>query len=434
MLFLVISFFTYIIEALIAYIFFAKITVKKFSFTKCMLIGIMIFMIGFSANYIFSNSIVINTIFFISINLLFAKICFNIKTIEAFFYSIILYIFSTTFEFSTIFIISSLAGVPIKAYNNDPILYIFIITISKAFYFITCLILSSFITKRNKNKFKFPLSLYIYPVSTTISLLIFWYISNQKDLTLQNRKLLAITSVILLFETVMIFLFYQNNIKKENEYVLLKSEFNRLKAEKNYYDILEQQNKKLRIYAHDTKNHLSAIKHLNSNPQIDEYIEKMISSLSVYSNTSKSGNVILDAIINRYVTECNLKNIKFAFNVALNNLLFVDDFDLVTILSNLLDNALEAAEKSTNKKISLETANYNSYGIIIITNSCNQKPISNNKKLLTTKKDKDIHGIGLKSVKQTLKNYEGDINWEYIEDSNEFITIVMLYNKKKNTV
>lgn len=130
------------------------------------------------------------------------------------------------------------------------------------------------------------------------------------------------------------------------------------------------------LYAHDAKNHLATIKGLNNNPKIDKYLEKMTDSLTAYSNISHSGNMTLDVIINRYITECNLKNIKFSFDVRLSNLLFVDVIDLVAILDNLLDNALEAEEKSDRKAVSLETDYRNSYEVIIVTNSCAKNPVN----------------------------------------------------------
>lgn len=183
------------------------------------------------------------------------------------------------------------------------------------------------------------------------------------------------------------------------------------------------------IYAHDAKNHLTTIKNLNNNPKIDTYIDKMTENLKMYSQICNSGNMILDVIISRYLIECEMKEIKFTFDVRLNNLSFVDDFDLVSIMDNLMDNALEAAEKSAKKFITLETDHRNSYNVIIITNSCDTPPKSNNGKLITTKPDKKIHGIGLNSVSSTLKKYNGDFSWDYDDTKKEFITTIMLLNK-----
>ena len=422
------SFMVYFLEMLISYVFYSEITDKKMSSVKCALIGIFLFETGAVINLLFDNTIWINTLYFLLINIAFSFICFNIKKQKAIFYSALLVIFSTALEFATIFIISVISDSDINAYNSNFYLLLMEGIISKSLYFITCLLLSRIVKKDSTNA-KFPLSFYLFPISVTLSLLTFWYICAHEIISETNQIILAIISVLLFSATVFLFITYQHNIEKENQFILLKSEFARLQTEKNYYDILEHQNQQLLIYAHDAKNHLTAIKDLNTNPIIEDYIQTMTDNLSEYSKVCHSGNITLDVILNRYKTECELKGIHFAFDVRLNNLSFVDDFDLVTILDNLLDNAIEATEKTKEKSIIIETDNRNSYTVVIIYNSCEQSPITDNNRLITTKKDKSVHGLGLKSVLNTLKKYNGDIDWEFLADKKQFITTVMLRNQ-----
>ncbi len=424
------SFIIYFIEMLISYIFFSGIADKKISYIKCVSIGTLLFETGALANLSFNNTIWINTLSFFLINLAFALICFNIKKQNAVFHSILLVIFSTATEFATIFIVAILFGSEITDYNTNYILLFIDVIISKALYFITCLLLVR-IVKKDSSTSKFPISFYFFPMSVSVSFLAFWYICAREIISETNQIILAIISLLLFSSTVFLFITYQHNIEKENQFILLKSEFTRLQTEKNYYDILEHQNQQLLLYAHDAKNHLTAIKDLNTNPIIADYIQTMTSNLSEYSKVCHSGNITLDVILNRYKTECELKGINLAFDVRLNNLSFVDDFDLVTILDNLLDNAIEAARKTKEKLITFETDNRNSYTVIIISNSCEQSPTTNNNRLITTKKDKTVHGLGLKSVSNTLKKYNGDIDWEFLKDKNQFITTVMLRPSKK---
>ncbi|MDD5796485.1 MAG: GHKL domain-containing protein [Oscillospiraceae bacterium] len=425
------SFIVYILEMLISYIFFSNIADKKISNTKCLVFGSVVFGIAAIANTAFGNSIWINTLTFLSINIVFALLCFHIKKTKAFFYSALLVIFSMALEYATIFIISAISDSEIYAYNSSIYLLLIEGIISKTLYFVTCLILARIVKKDTSNG-KFPVSFYLFPTCVTLSLLAFWYICTQQTTNETNQIILAIVCVLLFGATVFLFITYQHNIEKENQYVLLQGEFTRLQTEKNYYDILEHQNQQLMLYAHDAKKHLTAIKDLNKNPAIDDYIKKMTDDLSEYSNVCHSGNMTLDVILNRYKTESELKGVKFTFDVRLNNLSFVDDFDLVAILGNLLDNALEAAVITKDKSITFETDRRNSYTVVIISNSCEQPPLIKSNQLLTTKKDKAIHGLGLKSVTNTIKKYNGDIDWEFLSDKKQFITSIMLQNKRKN--
>ena len=193
-----------------------------------------------------------------------------------------------------------------------------------------------------------------------------------------------------------------------------------------YLDLLEKKNQQMQILAHDYKNHLAAIRELSDNGQVAEYIDNMTSEIKSSNGTSHSGNHTLDIIISKYVTECELKHIAFDFDTKLSNLGFVDDFDLVTILGNVLDNALEAAEKSREKTISLSTKRVNTYDTLIVTNSCDAAPDKN----LKTSKKKGTHGLGLKSVEKTIKKYGGDFEWEYNETDKTFTITIMLLNKE----
>lgn len=416
---------TYFAEMLIAYIFFSQIGEKKYNIWRCCLIGTAVFEVGALSDIIFSNTIWLNALMFIIINFFFAFFCFNIKITKILFYSIILDIFSTALEFAAIFLISTLTNTEVTEYVDNLTFFIIDVSISKILYFITCLILSALV-KKDKSSVKIPVALYFYPIVITFALILFWSICADYELCNAHQILLSVISALMFLSTVILFIVYQNSVAKENQYLIIEQEIEKINIDKKFYDILEQQNNELMIYAHDTKNHLNAIKALNDNEQIDEYLTKMTNELKAHSSTCHSGNHTLDVIINKYVTECEIKNISFDFDLRLSNLKIADDYDLVTILGNVLDNAVEAAYSSESKKISLRTNKVNTYDSIIITNSCDTPPQSVNRELKTTKKDKKSHGLGLKSVMKVLKKYKGDLEWEYNSEDKQFTTTIIL--------
>ena len=104
----------------------------------------------------------------------------------------------------------------------------------------------------------------------------------------------------------------------------------------------------------------------------------------------------------------------------------MEDIDLSNVMNNLLDNAVEAAEKSSEKKIAVSVySRNNSMQIIKIINSCDTAPKVSNHKLLTSKKNKSLHGLGLTSVKNTLKKYDAILDWSYDESNNSFETTIV---------
>lgn len=206
----------------------------------------------------------------------------------------------------------------------------------------------------------------------------------------------------------------------------MKNELLRLQTEESYYHILEEQNHQLMLYAHDAKKHLGAIQALTDDSRISGYVTQLSRQLQDYAKSCHSGNKLLDVMIHKYQTACNLQGIAFDYDVKLCNLSGVADLDLVAILGNLMDNALRAADGSVEKRICLETARRNGYSVMIVSNSCDTTPIHQERNLFSTKPDPSLHGLGLKSAEQAVKHYKGDLDWDYDDAEGLFIVTVML--------
>ncbi|HBA93823.1 MAG TPA: hypothetical protein DCZ02_04325, partial [Ruminococcaceae bacterium] len=141
--------------------------------------------------------------------------------------------------------------------------------------------------------------------------------------------------------------------------------------DKKYFEIIEQSNKDMRVFSHDIKNHLTQIRNLNDITAVQEYIDRLYPTIEKFNYTGISKNQMLDLIISKYSKLCESKKIKFAVDVKTSNLSYIDDVDLSTLMNNLLDNAVEAAEKSNNPFIQLSVfAKNNICDGLIIKNSC----------------------------------------------------------------
>ena len=69
------------------------------------------------------------------------------------------------------------------------------------------------------------------------------------------------------------------------------------------------------LYAHDVRKHLNAIREMGQDPDINEYVAKLCGELTTYTQSCQSGNKLLDVMINRYVLDCELKEISFEYSV-----------------------------------------------------------------------------------------------------------------------
>lgn len=420
--------FTYFFEMLTSYIFYAQQGEPKRKNWVGWSLGGGLFLVGAVIYMLFSNIAWLNGLIFIGINFLFGFLAFDIRWTQALLGAVILDILSTALEIITIVFVFWVTQTEVLTYIHQLSFYILIVGISKTAYFVTCIFLARII-QREKTSVRFPKSFFIYPFTVLAGLILLWDICVKFEITGFYLGAVSVLCVLLLFSLVLLFLTYQSTIQKENTIFSLQNQMEKIKIDKRYYDILEKQNQDLLIYAHDAKNHLAAIQELNTDPEIDNYLSKMSEQLQNYSRVGHSGNRLLDIICSKYAAECALHGVVFEFDTRLANLKYVDDYDLVTILDNLLDNALEAAAVSGEKKVELFTDHKNTYDVITVLNSCDAAPVADGQNLVTTKKDAKSHGLGIKSVARALKSYQGDYDWIYDADKKQFAVTVMLSPK-----
>lgn len=166
----------------------------------------------------------------------------------------------------------------------------------------------------------------------------------------------------------------------------------------------------LRRFRHDYRNHMIVVNaYLESGKTAEarEYLNTINGGINGVLNKIKTGNFVSDAILNsKAVSAAKFDTqISFSGRVPPEG---INSEDLCTILSNLIDNAIEACEKvAGRKKIEIESGEANGFLILSVSN-----PTVNgaNPKFRTTKKDKLNHGIGLKNVERTIKKYNGTLD------------------------
>ncbi|EGT3617386.1 sensor histidine kinase, partial [Clostridium perfringens] len=111
---------------------------------------------------------------------------------------------------------------------------------------------------------------------------------------------------------------------------------------------------------------------------------------------------------------------------------FMEYFDICTIFSNCIDNAIEACKKireHERRYIYIKGVCVNNFYVVKIENSKTNKIQKLKGEFLTDKKDKFLHGIGLKNIKSALEKYDGEISIEPLED--KFVLKMLIPIKKE---
>ncbi|GAA0864974.1 hypothetical protein GCM10008917_20520 [Paraclostridium tenue] len=222
------------------------------------------------------------------------------------------------------------------------------------------------------------------------------------------------------------------DIKEKSEENLLKE---KVDMQYNYYlNLQETQNKVKRLY-HDMSNHMMCIKSMSSEKEdVNKYIDEVSKELNGIKEIYNTGNMILDIVLNEKQVDCNENNINLFCDINFSKCNFIEMIDVCSIFSNILDNAIEACNKIKNdeKYIKIRGTFVKSYYVIRCENSKVNKVKIKNNRIISSKKDKFIHGIGLKSVKSSLKKYDGELEIEDFED--KFLVQIYIPIDKNMTV
>ena len=251
-------------------------------------------------------------------------------------------------------------------------------------------------------------------------------------------------AMVLLGAIIFGFQLYQDMIdlqKERTEKVILENQITQMQ---NSMVEMEHLYNGIRSVKHDMKNHMTVLQRLmqekclsiNGNgEEIKQYFEGMYQSVEKLETKIHTGNAVSDAVISskfRYA-EKEIENIKLnASEFILTDASHVSAYDIGIILNNGLDNAIEACMKMRKKQPATETYisiksfwKKNMYFIEIENSFDDVMQIDNETGYpVTTKEDKEVHGIGLRNIKNCANKYSGDM--DCIVENKRFTLSIML--------
>ena len=172
---------------------------------------------------------------------------------------------------------------------------------------------------------------------------------------------------------------------------------------------------------HEYKNQIACIEALLGKKQystLEDYVKKIYGGLNNELDVINTNNVIVNAILNTKYQEADAKGIVFVFRVNDLSELRVKDEDIVTMLSNLLNNAIEACATCEDKKvIKFKFVKENDLIIIAVKNTFKYDVVYENGEIKSSKTSNvDEHGVGIKNIVKIIEKYGGSY---VIEDRNK---------------
>lgn len=253
-------------------------------------------------------------------------------------------------------------------------------------------------------------------------------IINIEDQLSPMQHIFSILSILgILMTNSLVYVLYVNMQKdhaKQLEYSILQQAFKSQEKSVEETKILYQSVRSIR---HDLKQHFQVALTMLHSGKINEavdYMEKYNDTvLDGISNKVFCDNDVVNYIINSKSKICSDRHIKIYIYIA-NEIPEFSDLDLCVLLGNALDNAIEGVSGEGNNEIYLELRNVDNFFMISVKNTIINSVLEDNPNLISKKNEKEVHGLGILSMKEVVQKYNGSI--EFYESDNKFCCDMLL--------
>lgn len=214
--------------------------------------------------------------------------------------------------------------------------------------------------------------------------------------------------IVPIFMVLIIYLLFNCISKQYFENISLLME-KQVEQQVEHYKKINKLTDDLREFRHDYKNHMICLQSLLNNKQYDEalsYVKSITNQEILDLNKFFSGNQIADAILTDKNELAQKNNCKIIFDGSVSDEISVSN--LCTILSNALDNSIEACSKIDSDETQIIDVKCVASELIQIIRISNPN-LDNNAVTETSKADRKNHGFGLSNIRRTVERMDGQM-------------------------
>lgn len=191
---------------------------------------------------------------------------------------------------------------------------------------------------------------------------------------------------------------------------------NYIETQEQYMSQLLSMQASLNKFKHDYQSHMFCIDNLLMEKNYDE-LHAYLQNIHDIDQKHKvfqtfTADQRINIILNQMNTQAVQKGIHFQISAQNVSLGSIPLYDLNMLLSNLYNNAIEAAFLTEEKSVSLLMEKTRGYLRITIENSVTENPVRVNPNFLTSKKDRELHGFGMQIIQSVVDKYSGMMQME----------------------
>ena len=254
-----------------------------------------------------------------------------------------------------------------------------------------------------------------------------------KEMLMESEKDISMY-ILLLTSTILIdiFMFFALKLISDKNRKTFQYQMEKMKNDNivNLYNSTKTIYNELQMMRHDMKNRMLILYDYIEKDEkekafafIDDMVESKLKNFVTYINT---GSDIIDTVINIKLNIAREHNIDVECNIC-SDFETNDNENIVAVISNAIDNAIEASEKVKNPHITLSIVDKRKYTDVTVSNLIEESVLKKNEALETSKKEKNLHGFGINSMKKICNECNGMLEFYEILDS--FVIHIMFPKK-----
>lgn len=193
-----------------------------------------------------------------------------------------------------------------------------------------------------------------------------------------------------------------------------------------------EQIEKISLIKHDAKNKLMSVGMLISQGEYGKaqaLCDSMSEQLTAAYTPVHTDNPTLNAIMNVELEKALAEEIDLTYEIG-DSMKFVKDSDIVSVIGNLCDNAIEYLCKieREQRKMRLSVTAYQAYCCVICRNRITGSVLESNPLMNTTKDDKALHGRGIGILRGIAEKYGGEL---LINEENGILTVSVIIRRQE---